>query len=180
MNSIWLFYKLPKDVAGRRDLTAAAKVVLAILIDRIGQNDCCWPGIRLLAKDAGLSTPAVTRAIANLEAKGVVQIERQSNGRSNRYRLATCSRFVTTGVDESLTEALTKRAHNKIDPLNQIHTIRTQNHDRTGYFGKPGANCTGHTVQSRDRQGAVRRSGNAIRRNLADVPQSAYGIQIEA
>lgn len=39
-----LFYKLPQDIAARSDLTASAKIVYAVIRDRIGQNGKSWPG----------------------------------------------------------------------------------------------------------------------------------------
>lgn len=179
MNSTWLFYKLPKDVAGRTDLPASAKIVLAVLIDRIGQNDCCWPGIRCLAKDTGLTKPAVGRALRCLEARELVHIQRRNKGQSNLYRVPQWAQIVTTGGHESLPEVGTKCGHNKKDQLNQTHRERAQNYDRTGYSERL-QSCNWTYDQSRDRQGAARRSGVAYRRNLADVPRSAYGIEIEA
>jgi len=127
MDSMWRFYKLPKDVAGRTDLSASAKIVLAVLIDRIGQNDCCWPGIRCLAKDSGLSRPAIIDALRKLETKELVQIERRSKGQSNRYRLGNWSRFFTIGGQETLPEVVKKLDHNKKDPLNQTHIYNCSN-----------------------------------------------------
>jgi len=129
MNSTWLFYKLPKDIAGRRDLPASAKIVLAVLIDRIGPNACCWPGIRCLAKDSGLSQHAVINALRKLQAGRLVQIERRSTGQSNRYRVAGCCGFFSSGAEGHSAEPLQILQHNKKDQLNQTHIYK-------GHHGK--------------------------------------------
>lgn len=55
------------------------------------QDHQAWPGIRGLAKRVGVGTATVQRAIAQLEALGLVQVERvesrQGDRDTNRYRL---------------------------------------------------------------------------------------------
>ncbi len=86
------FYKLPADVAARRDLRPADKLVLAYLSYRIGDNGVCWPGCKRIAGDLGLARCTVMDIIRRLEAHAEgFTVERQGNGRVNRYRLDTAN-----------------------------------------------------------------------------------------
>ena len=73
------------DILSRTDLTASAKLIYSVLADRQGGNGDCWPGIRTLAKDAGMSKGAVERAVDALESAGLIQANRGNQGYSNRY-----------------------------------------------------------------------------------------------
>jgi len=136
------FYKLPIDIAPRRDLPAGAKIILAVIADRIGENDFCWPGVRTLSNDTGLCVPTIIESLARLEAKGFIKIDRQGNGRVNHYSLGTGSaqeslavkkvkrsRKFSTTAKETLAEALKKVAHNQIDQLNQTNTLRQNSNE---------------------------------------------------
>lgn len=131
------FYKLPVDIASRRDLPAGTKIILAVIVDRIGENNSCWPGSRTLANDTGLSRLTVLEGIKKLETKGIIQVERQPNGKVNHYRLVTKSgketipvkklyrlRNYTAGGIETIPQAVKKLYHNQTDQLNQTHIFR--------------------------------------------------------
>jgi DNA-binding MarR family transcriptional regulator len=131
------FYKLPVEIAARKDLTPASKIVLAVLADRIGDNGFCWPGVRTLAKDVGLSVTGVLGCLSFLEDKGIIEVERRGNGRSNRYRLTidsaqqSCalkkperSGKLNSGAQQSGAQALSTVGHNQTDQLNQTKDIR--------------------------------------------------------
>lgn len=132
------YYKLFKEFAAQRDIPAAAKIVLAVITDRIGDNDHAWPGIRKLAEDTGQDISTVLRSIKKLEDVGRLKVERQGKGKSNHYYLAEdesvgriqapakCKRWqnANTGVGKMPTEALAKRKHNQTDPLNQPNYTR--------------------------------------------------------
>ena len=136
------FYKLPIDIASRRDLPAGTKIILAVIADRIGENDSCWPGSRTLANDTGLSRLTVLEGIKKLETKGIIQVERQPNGKVNHYRLVTKSgketipvkklyryRNYTAGGIETIPQAVKKLYHNQIDQLNQTNTLRQNSNE---------------------------------------------------
>lgn len=82
------FYKLPQDVAARRDLPPAAKVLHAVIGDHMGANGCAWPGTRKLAEETGQNRGTVLRSTERLEAAGLLTVDRRGNGRVNHYRLA--------------------------------------------------------------------------------------------
>ena len=130
------FYKLPVDIAARRDLLPSDKLVAAVIFDRIGNNDCCWPGVRTLSQDTGLSRPTIIDSLNRLGKKGIIQISRQGKGKVNHYSLGTTggketlplkkgkwSRNFTTGGKETLPEAVKKLDHNHTDQLNQTQLL---------------------------------------------------------
>jgi len=81
------YRKLWDDVLCRRDLSAPAKLIYAIIADRIGRNGFAWPGERRLALDSGMSRNTVRRALKALEAAGLLAVEHGTEGRPNLYRL---------------------------------------------------------------------------------------------
>jgi hypothetical protein len=82
------FFPVPGWIAKRRDLPPAAKLLAGVLAYRSGRNSSCWPGVRSLARDSGLSVEGAIQALRRLETAGFLQVERQGSGKANRYRLA--------------------------------------------------------------------------------------------
>ncbi|HLB73126.1 MAG TPA: helix-turn-helix domain-containing protein [Sedimentisphaerales bacterium] len=136
------FFKLFAGLASRRDLRATDKVVLSVLRHRVGKNGACWPGVRSLAKDTGLSRPTVLDSICRLEKKEEIKVSRRGSGRKNYYLLITesgqktlpvqdtesgqvsllvakqkRSSFFTTSGQEPLPEAVKNLYHNRIESL---------------------------------------------------------------
>jgi len=81
------FFRTPAEVAERKDLTLAAKVVYGEIVTRVGKNGHCWPSMATIARDWGLSVSAVKLAIAALRKTGLITIESRPKPRSNVYRL---------------------------------------------------------------------------------------------
>lgn len=71
----------------RADISSSAKVLLAIIVDHIGNNSRSWPGTRLLSRESGLDRTTVLACIAKLEEVGLLTVERTGNGKRNYYRL---------------------------------------------------------------------------------------------
>lgn len=71
------------------DLSHRAKAVLFYLKDHADSEGKCWPGIRTIAGDLGLSRSTVKRALGELVEAGVIAKEarRRENGgyTSNLY-----------------------------------------------------------------------------------------------
>lgn len=69
-----------------------AVTVYMYLKDRANREGSCWPGIRTIAKELGLSQATVKRALRDLEAGGwIVRTPRhRANGSrtSNNYKVA--------------------------------------------------------------------------------------------
>lgn len=128
------FYKIPKNLAFRRDLKPSDKLVYAAITDRIGQNGFCWPGIRSLIQDCGLCRDTVVNSIRRLEAAGLLNVKRRGNGRVNHYKETgpktrpvekpNRSENQTTGGLKTRPEAVRKPDCNQTDPLNQTHRAR--------------------------------------------------------
>ena len=74
------------------DLSHREKTVYIYLRDRADASGVCWPGIKTIALELGLSPRTVQRALADLERRQLIekQNRRRSNGSltSNLYRLA--------------------------------------------------------------------------------------------
>jgi len=125
------FYKLPVGVAERRDLQPSDKVVFAVVYDSIGDNGDCWPGVRTIAQDSGLSVPTVIESIRRLEASGLLTAERRKRGKSSHYRIAQsaqetlavkkkkCSRDFSSGAKGTCAQVLKGLKPNQTDTLNQ-------------------------------------------------------------
>ncbi len=79
------------DSIYQAELSHRAKAVLFYLKDHADSEGKCWPGIRKIAGDLGLSRSTVKRAMRELVEEGVVEKERRwrENGSfsSNLYRL---------------------------------------------------------------------------------------------
>ncbi len=126
------FYKLPQDIAARTDLPPSVKLVYAVTVDRIGNNGLCWPSIRTIGRDAGLSHQCVINALAKLESADLISVERRGRGKVNHYRTGTepvkkvdrlkkpnQSRKLTSASQETLPLPVKKVDSNQTDPLNQ-------------------------------------------------------------
>jgi hypothetical protein len=119
-------------VLRRRDLSAAAKLLYATIVDRIGGNGAAWPGMRRLAADCGVPPSSVADAIVALERAGLIEVERvgagvKPGGTTNRYRLpkALGGRALDTRAPEGRTEALGGRTQ-ALDTRTQALGGRTE------------------------------------------------------
>lgn len=109
-------YEVPKTLAARTDLSAAAKLVWAAIVDRLGENGCAWPGLRRIGRDTGLSTRTVQRAVESLAAAGMLAKHRSPEGsdpltgpraeRTNRYTIPELN------VDKMATLSKAERGQN--------------------------------------------------------------------
>ena len=74
------------------ELPHRTKAVYMYLKDRADKDDKCWPAIKTIAKELGLSSSTVKRALDELCQAGLLTKEsrwRENGGRtSNLYRLS--------------------------------------------------------------------------------------------
>ena len=78
-------------IYAEEELGHRAKTVYVYLRDRSDASGVCWPGIKTIARELGLSARTVQRALADLERRQLIEKRnrRRSNGSltSNLYRL---------------------------------------------------------------------------------------------
>lgn len=111
------FVKLPVALLAQRDLPLGAKVLLAVISNRVGANGHAWPGIRRLADDLATDCKAILRWLDRLEDSRLLIVNRHGSGKGNTYRLPSDgdtpalannqrSLFTNAGAGKSPTEAL--------------------------------------------------------------------------
>ena len=81
------FTQVPNFIFKNSDLSSNAKVAYALLLSYAWDHDRVFPGQERMATDMGTSQPTVTRAIAELEKIGYLEIMRRGQGRTNLYTL---------------------------------------------------------------------------------------------
>jgi hypothetical protein len=142
------FFKLPANLAAQKDLPSGAKVIWAVLANRIGGNGFCWAGVRSIARDAGVDVSTVLESIRKLEDAGRLRVERRGSGRANHYSLTASesageiqalgkskrSENPNSGAGKIQAQALGKSQHNRIEPFNKTQRVRPQ-----GKFSPPTA-----------------------------------------
>jgi len=70
----------------RRELIPALRLVLLALAEHADAQGACWPSLSRLAQLAELDRRTVTRALAELAERGLIERERPASG-TTRYRL---------------------------------------------------------------------------------------------
>ena len=76
--------------AWEQDVKPVPKLVLVKLADHANDDGRCWPSVRTIKKQTGLSRDSVLRATRYLESKGLLTVIHRTDGRlsrSNVYRL---------------------------------------------------------------------------------------------
>src|SRR3954453_12273128 len=81
------FTQVPNFLLKDPKISANAKVVYSMLLSYAWNNDRVFPGQERMAKDLGLSTPTISRAIHELEEYDLLEIERRGQGKTNIYIL---------------------------------------------------------------------------------------------
>ncbi len=79
------FVKIPTEILARTDLTAAAKLVYAVLADRARDTGRSWAGTRRFSTDCGISRSTVVDSLALLEKLGLIDAERRGVGKTTIY-----------------------------------------------------------------------------------------------
>lgn len=81
------FTQLPNFILRNPDLSANAKTTYALLLSYAWHNDLCFPGQERLAEHMGTHVATVSRAIQELEANSLIDIERRGQGKTNFYTI---------------------------------------------------------------------------------------------
>jgi len=129
-----LFYKLPQDIAARRDLLPSDKLVYAVVLNAFNGKDVCWPGKRDIMEKTGLSGQAVCDAIDRLDKAGVLVVERRGNGKPNHYRTSQQIRPVKE-LDRSNLDATGGQGF-RPEPVNKVDHKRKDQFKRLKYIPK--------------------------------------------
>ena len=81
------FTQLPNFILRNPDLSANAKTTYALLLSYAWHNDLCFPGQERLAVHMGTHVATVSRAIQELEANSLIDVERRGQGKTNFYTI---------------------------------------------------------------------------------------------
>ena len=81
------FTQLPNFILRNPDISIGAKTVYSLFISYAWHNNFCFPGQETLAKAIGMSVGSVNAFIKELEAVGLIEIERRGQGRTNLYTI---------------------------------------------------------------------------------------------
>jgi len=80
------FIQFPRKVWRSADLKARAKLVYGSLL-WFGWKDQGYPGHAAIAADCGLSEASIYRSLRELEALGLISVEREGLGKTNSYHI---------------------------------------------------------------------------------------------
>ena len=89
------FTQVPNAILRSAKLTPTAKLTYAMLLSYAWQNDFCFPGQERLAEDIGISVRGVRTYLKELEAKKLLVIKHQGQGRPNKYFLDLKAKILT-------------------------------------------------------------------------------------
>jgi biotin operon repressor len=81
------FTQVPNFILKDAALSVGAKITYAMFLSYAWNNDSCFPGQERLAEDMGLTRVRVTQLIGELEAAGLVSIQRRGQGKTNLYTI---------------------------------------------------------------------------------------------
>jgi helix-turn-helix protein len=81
------FTQLPNFILRNPAISIGAKTVYSLFISYAWHNNFCFPGQETLAKAIGMSVGSVNAFIKELEAVGLIEIERRGQGRTNLYTI---------------------------------------------------------------------------------------------
>ena len=81
------FTQLPNFILRNPDISIGAKITYALFLSFAWHNNLCFPGQDTLAKAMGMSTGSINAFVKELEAVGLIEIERRGQGKTNIYTI---------------------------------------------------------------------------------------------
>jgi hypothetical protein len=81
------FVKLPGYLMRLPQVSGKARLVLAFLLDSIGDNDFAWPSLRTIAKGCGVSVTGLRKIITRLEELRLLIVELDTRKQLNYYKV---------------------------------------------------------------------------------------------
>jgi DNA-binding MarR family transcriptional regulator len=82
------FWAIPKSIFAITGLSLKARCTYAILWTRMNGENVAWPGQASLAETLGVGRRSVQRYLDELRDKGLIEVERRGQNRTNRYILS--------------------------------------------------------------------------------------------
>ena len=79
------FTQLPNFILRNPDISIGAKTTYALFLSYAWHNSLCFPGQDTLAKSMGMSIGSINAFVKELEAVGLIEIERRGQGKTNIY-----------------------------------------------------------------------------------------------
>lgn len=81
------FTQLPNFILRNPDISIGAKTTYALFLSYAWHNNLCFPGQEKLAKAMGMSVGSISAFVKELEACGLIEIERRGQGKTNIYTI---------------------------------------------------------------------------------------------
>ncbi len=81
------FTQLPNYLFQVRGLSHSAKLTYALILSYAWQKEYCFPGQETLARDLEVSTRSVIEYLKELQARGLIRIQRRGLGKTNIYHV---------------------------------------------------------------------------------------------
>ena len=81
------FTQLPNFILRNPDISIGAKTTYALFLSFAWHNNLCFPGQDTLAKAMGMSIGSINAFVKELEAVGLIEIERRGQGKTNIYTI---------------------------------------------------------------------------------------------
>lgn len=140
------FYQIPKDIAARKDVSLAGKLLYGVLYDyqrytkRKGYN-IINPGVDRLAKEIGVTKPVIFRAIKSLNKAGLLTVKKGSGRYTNTYEITSASSNETSPQRED-------NSSNKMLP--QKKSVVMERYHRNNETSPQDAVCGNDTLHNQD------------------------------
>lgn len=121
-----------RDVMRDKTLPPQAKALYALLASYAGKKNYCFPTVTTLCEDLGLSKPMITKYLAMLQERGIIQKTMHSGGKSNNahgYEIMTAikeSKPVVTPPAEPVKSESESKAHLTLE-TQKLSTLNLQN-----------------------------------------------------
>ena len=81
------FAQVPVVILQHKELSDTAKLVYAMMLYYAWHKNYCFPGQARLAKDLGVTSRTIIRAIRNLEESNILETRKRGLGKTNIYIL---------------------------------------------------------------------------------------------
>lgn len=123
-------------------LSSSARLLLRCLIDYLGNDDCCWPSVRRLSNETGLSVRQCQRILRDLQAAGWIVLE--SRFRSDGSQTSNLIRW-TAAPDADVTPPPTRATPREktCEKPKQQHVTPAGDVVQTIAAGEVAARCRG-------------------------------------